>query len=212
MILTGKYNEIMGRLELSAEARDRILNSVMAGSAEETAPQGRILPISVIRRYVVAAACFAVVLLAVFALPRLRQGADEPPEVALPASITEYATAEELSASLGFPVEDVTGLPFAAEEVTYANFFDSFAQIVYRGSGASAAYRKACGNDDISGDYSEYEEVWETPVGGVSVTLKGNGGEVSLAIWQQDGYSYSLSLDPGIPEQEAVGLLRSLIE
>ena len=211
MILTGKYNEIMSRLELSAEVRERILHSVTAGSGEETPARGRILPISAIRRYAALAACFAVVLLAVFALQRLRQSADETPEVAMPSYITEYATAEELSGSLGFPVEDVTGLPFAAEEVTYANCFASFAEIVYRSGDASVTYRKAYGSDDVSGDYNAYESIWETEIGGGAVTLKGNGGTVSLALWLQGDYTFSLSFEPGVTEEEAIAVLDPLI-
>lgn len=207
--MTGKYNEIMGRLELSAEARERILSHVAEPTAEKDERKGRIVSIAGFRRYAAIAACFAVVLLAVFGVSKLRDK-DEPPTLAV-SSMTEYSSAEELSEAMGFPVEELTALPFAPEEISYTDLFGRVAQIVYTGGDASLVFRKGYGDEDISGDYNTYEDVQEIEVGDISVSLKGSGGAYSLALWQRDGYSYSLSAEPALTEQEAVSILETLI-
>ena len=72
------------------------------------------------------------------------------------------------------------------------------AQVDYTGAGGeTASLRKAPGTDDVSGDYNEYSDVKTILVGGLSVTLKGEGGAYVFAVWSADGYSYSLSLSEG---------------
>lgn len=58
--------------------------------------------------------------------------------------------------------------------------------------------RKAVGDEDISGDYTDYADVTVFSVGGVEVTLKGDGADsYALAAWTAEGYSYSLSTAGG---------------
>lgn len=211
MTLADKYNEIMDRLELSAEAKERILANVTEHAAAPETSKGKLIPISAVRRYAAVAACLLVLLLAVFALPKLRQGTEEPPVAMAPGSITEYASAEELSAAMGFPVEELTALPFAPEETSYSNFFDETAQVAYRSGDASVTFRKALGSEDISGDYNQYADVREEQIGNLTITLKGNNGTYALALWQHDGFSYALSFDPGVPAEEMTAAVRSLI-
>ena len=52
--------------------------------------------------------------------------------------------------------------------------------------------RKARGEGDISGDFTEYEEVKEVNSEGRKVTLKGEAGRYSLALWEENGFSYSI--------------------
>lgn len=60
--------------------------------------------------------------------------------------------------------------------------------------GADEAYRirKGTGEDDISGDYTEYENETTQTIGENTVTLKGDGDSWSVAIWTQDGYAYAV--------------------
>lgn len=61
----------------------------------------------------------------------------------------------------------------------------------------SVLLRKAVGSEDVSGDYNEYGEVSEQDVDGLTVTLKGDGERVYLAIWTDGDYSYSVSVSDG---------------
>ncbi len=73
--------------------------------------------------------------------------------------------------------------------------------------------RKAEGEDDISGDYNEYDEIMEQEVEGKTVTLKGNEGMVYCAIWTDGGYSYSINIDMdgnGMTAEEVLALVAAI--
>ncbi len=61
--------------------------------------------------------------------------------------------------------------------------------------------RKAKATSDISGDYNTYKEKKELSVGGRDVTLKGNDGVYSLAIWQDGDYRYAVGIYDAITYQ-----------
>ena len=209
--MTGKYNEVMGRLKLSDEAKARILSNVTERAETDTPKQGKVIPFSSIRRYAAVAACLAIVLLAVFALPRLQQGPNEPPDVASSGGIQECESADALAAAVGFPIEELSNLPFTPDEISYVDYFGEMAQITYGSDDTSVTLRKARGNEDISGDYNEYSAVSELWIDSVSIVLKGDGDTCSLALWQQDGFSYSLSVEPGVSEQEITMLVTDVL-
>lgn len=86
-------------------------------------------------------------------------------------------------------------------EMLYSNQFDSEEQL---------SIRKASGQEDISGDYNEYENVTNVAVDGVSVTMKGNGKPIYLATWEQNGYSYSVSSEKGLTQAKMSNIIRNV--
>lgn len=71
--------------------------------------------------------------------------------------------------------------------------------------------RKEAGAEDISGDYNEYAEVSTVTVDGREVTMKGNDGTVSLAVWTADGYSYAVGLvDRPVTAEEMTEILEDV--
>lgn len=75
-------------------------------------------------------------------------------------------------------------------------------QALYGEDGSDMVIRKAAGSGDISGDYSEYAQV-KTVDG---VTLKGKNGTFSLAIWERDGYTYSINVDKALAQADMMAL------
>ena len=73
------------------------------------------------------------------------------------------------------------------------------AQINYANGGSTACFRQSLGEEDNSGDWSEYPAQKSLTVNGCAVTLKGEADSYTLAIWQDGTYSYSLSLSAGQP-------------
>lgn len=63
--------------------------------------------------------------------------------------------------------------------------------------------RKASGSGDISGDYNEYTQV-ETVDG---VTIKGENGGFSLAIWEKDGYTYAVGVSEALSQTDMLALV-----
>lgn len=127
--------------------------------------------------------------------------------------MVEVDSLAELSQVLGFSVPEIKNIPFEVTSTVYTNGWNEFAQVEYQGGNQTESeevlFRKAKGTDDISGDYNVYTDVKEIAVNETAVTLKGENGQYSLAIWQQDGFTYSLSYEPGGREDAFVMMIQS---
>lgn len=215
--MSKSYNEIMNKIEIDDEMRERVLRNIEKADIPEK-PK----PILMYRRIISMAACLALIIVGAFVYKNMSDTAvTEPPaesgtmqpmdketastevtdEMVGTFGITECASAEELSEKLGFPVSDLKYLPFEGYEAEYSLYFGEFAQIDYINGSEIVSYRKIKGDEDISGDYNVYDDVKEITAGGISVTVKGNGGIYYIAVWQKDGYSYSISDYSGLSEQ-----------
>lgn len=81
-------------------------------------------------------------------------------------------------------------------------------QVFYDGKdGSELLLRKAVGTDDVSGDYNVYAQTRTVTVDGVSVTMKGNDGTVSVATWVRDGHSFAVDADQGISVAQMTGIV-----
>ena len=67
------------------------------------------------------------------------------------------------------------------------------------------------GVEDNSGDYGVYDVIVDKALQGVTFELKGSAELYYLAVWNTDGYSYSLSFENGIDEATLTGFLESNI-
>lgn len=208
-----KYNEIMSRVSVTPEMKERVLYNVAAHrKLKQELPAGNVKNIRRWMRWIpaVAAACFLLVIgLQIY---YINQPGTEPIDVATD-SIVEYSSLDELEAAMGFEMPAVEGLPFEVTETVYTNVF-GIARIDYYGaSGENITLSKAKDDGtDISGDYNEYSSVSEEAIDGVTVLLKGNEGTVNLAIWTDDGYAYAVSSYPGISQNTMIELLEALIQ
>ena len=201
------YNEIMEEIQVDDEMRGRILRRLAqemdAGSQKAVAKRRW-------RQLVPLAACLAVLLTGSILLLH-RQPAEPEQVVSAQFSMEEVESAQALAERAGFPIRDIEPLPFEPLSVSYVWCWGELAQIRYDGADASVMLRKSRGSEDISGDYNVYSCQTELDVGGVSVTLKGEGESYSLAVWQADGFSYSLSAAPGLDVQSLAALVRSAL-
>lgn len=208
-----KYNEIMSRVSVTPEMRERVLSNVAAHrQLKQKSSTGNVKNIRGWMRWVpaVAAACFLLVIgLQIY---HINQPGTEPIDVATD-SIVEYSSLDELEAAMGFEMPVIEELPFEVTETVYTNSF-GIARIDYYGAaGENITLSKAKDDGtDISGDYNEYSSVSNETIGGISVTMKGNEETVSLATWTEDIYSYAVSLYPGIPQDTMIKLLETLIQ
>ena len=153
-----KYDEIMNKIEVDEAMRKRILSYVenlnletekAAKSREESKIRqfrGR-----TVRNITAAAACIAILLVCTFAWPKLTgPGELETKEsVSIANGMVEVKSIDELSAAVGFPVNEVEGLPFTVEKEVYISYWGEMAQIEYTGEGETAVFRKGMGTDDV---------------------------------------------------------------
>jgi len=97
-------------------------------------------------------------------------------------------------------VEGYTGRELQAIE-------NQMIQAIYTNGDKSLMLRKGTGSDDISGDYNEYSEKNTVQVGELSVTMKGDNGTVSVAVWTNGGCAYAVETQDVPMSADAVSQL-----
>lgn len=118
-----------------------------------------------------------------------------PPSPYIPCA--DLAEAEKLA---GFTLS-VPGAPDVIEA-----WEGVMIQAIYGDENETMRIRKGTGSDDISGDYNIYTEV-ETVDG---VTIKGENDTFSLAVWEKDGYTYSISVAQALSQADMLALVASV--
>lgn len=151
-------------------------------------------------------------LAAVIALSMLSACAGQKPtESQLPNPIEEYETLEDAQAAAGFEIPTPAELPegYTLEAVT--TIAKSTIQLIYTDGRNDLTYRCGkAGGSDISGDYNVYDEEETADVNGNSVLMKGADGSRSLAVWQDDAFSYSLHAASPLPKEQLVKIVESV--
>ena len=193
------YRELMEQVTLTPEARERILTNVQ--QADLSSQPEKVVPFprrrQTWRRWASLAACLVVVVAALFAVPLLREQPDTAPPVQVLPPFRQVDSLDALSEAVGFPVTEVSKLPFAPVSTTYTAYDEGLAEITYTGSGGqTATYRQSCGSEDNSGDYNLYPDTQALPE--QNATLKGQDGLYTLALWSDGTYTYSLNLSSGL--------------
>ena len=189
-----KYDEVMEKLEVTPEMHARILQNVETQMAEPCKKPNRL------RRFAALAACLAVLLVGAMALPKfISSPVPEESETMIANGMVEVISKEELSEAVGFQVKSAQSLPFFPQSIYYTSYWGEMAQIDYANGGSMACFRQSLGEEDNSGDWSEYPAQKSLTVNGCAVTLKGEADSYTIAIWQDGTYSYSLSLSAGQP-------------
>ena len=208
MTLRRAYDEIMDRIEVTEEMRQRVLSRIAQEDIEPAPP--KVLRFPAWKKYLSAAACLILVIAGATALPRLIPLLSPGETVQIVPRIQDASSLAELSGLVGFEVSPAAALPFTPEEMAYCAYWNELAQIQYSGQGQTATYRQSVGESDNSGDYTAYRDVTKITAGGLSVTLKGDAGAYVLAVWTDGTFSYSLRLSQGLAEAQWHTLLDSI--
>ena len=193
------YRELMEQVNLTLEARERILTNVQ--QADLSPQPEKVVPFprrrQTWRRWASLAVCLVVVVAVLVAVPLLREQPDTAPPVQVLPPFRQVDSLDALSEAVGFPVTEVSKLPFDPVSTTYTAYDEGLAEITYTGpDGQTATYRQSCGTEDNSGDYNLYPDTQTLP--DQNATLKGQDGLYTLALWTDDTYTYSLNLSSGL--------------
>lgn len=189
------YRELMEQVNLTPEARERILTNVQQADLSPQPEKVVLFPRhrQTWRRWASLAACLVVVVAALFAVPLLREEPDTAPPVQVLPPFRQVDSLDALSEAVGFPVTEA----FDPVSTTYTAYDEGLAEITYTGSGGqTATYRQSLGSEDNSGDYNLYPDTQALPE--QNATLKGQDGLYTLALWSDDTYTYSLHLSSGL--------------
>ena len=85
-------------------------------------------------------------------------------------------------------------------------------QVAYTSGEHKLLIRKAAGEDDISGDFTAYDETGTVTVGSLSVLMKGEKGMVSVATWADGGYTFAVEAQDIPMTTDAISALIETIQ
>ena len=193
------YRELMEQVNLTPEARERILTNIQ--QADLSPQPEKVVPFprrrQTWRRWASLAACLVVVVAVLVAVPLLREQPDTAPPVQVLPPFRQVDSLDALSDAVGFPVTEVSKLPFDPVSTTYTAYDEGTAEITYTGpDGQTATYRQSLGTADNSGDDTLYEDTQVVPEN--NATLKGQDQRYTLALWTDGTYTYSLRLSSAL--------------
>ena len=194
------YRELMEQVNLTPEARERILTNVQQADLSPQ-PEQKIVPFrpqkQTWRRWASLATCLVVVVAVLVAVPLLREQPDTAPPVQVLPPFRQVDSLDALSEAVGFPVTEPAALPFDPVNTAYTAYDEGTAEITYTGpDGQTATYRQSLGTADNSGDDTLYEDTQVVPEN--NATLKGQGQSYTLALWTDGTYTYSLRLSSAL--------------
>lgn len=205
-----KYDEIMDKIIVTPEMKTRILTNLKKA---ELKPRHKAVRFRSYGKLGVVAACMAVFILGIISflgIMHLKTAEDSSMLMSQADEITDMRTVTELSQKVGFPVEDLSYIPFAIKETSYKAYGNDLAEILYIGDTQSLCYRKSPGSKDNSGDYNVYDSEMQSEVDNIQVTWKGNNGKYYLAAWSKEGYSYSISIDNGVKKEVLENIIKRM--
>lgn len=209
MTLKNRYDKIMENIKVTEEMHDRIIKNI--DDTDLYTIQSKVISFPKYKKYMAIAACFMLLVVSVVVIPNILKTNNNPPDhVGVVSDIVEYNTIEELSEAVGFNVPEINQIPFKVEEVTYTAYWKELAEIVYANEKDTITFRMSVGNEDNSGDYNKYSTIKEALINELTVTIKGNSGRCNLAIWEKDGYVYSLQSSLGVSETEILEMAKSV--
>lgn len=141
---------------------------------------------------------------------------EQKSDVEIPDPFSECGSLEEAAQNAGFSFDVPEAVDGYAQRIirTMADEDGStMVEVIYQNeidenentdSADEIRMRKANGDEDISGDYTEYSETSSLTVGNIQVTVKGEHGNINLATWTDNGYTYSIGVysETGITAEE----------
>ena len=128
-------------------------------------------------------------------------------------SVEEVESMQQATELTGFTMRIPEGkTPYT--EKTISVIGEDMIEVAYSKEEPSAvgySIRKARAEGDISGDYTEYTESKEVDFEGRKVTLKGEAGTYSLALWEENGFSYAVQAqEKPMTEEEILEIVKAV--
>lgn len=202
-----KYREIMDKIEVTDEMKNRIMDHI---NHEDFSNSNKIASINIFRKYLSIAACLMIVVIGGIAIPRMINISNQGNDIVTAPDILEVASADALTKEIGFEVRDITSLKDKSVETTYIAY-DEMGEISYSFDGKNISYRKSKGNEDNSGDYNEYENEKKLIVNDCNVILKGSNELYSNANWTDNNFSYSIYCYDGLSEHDLQDIITEIM-
>ncbi len=127
----------------------------------------------------------------------------------------EVETQTQAQERAGFDIQLPSSLPAEYGAPSFRVIPDDILEVDYTGTGdGQIAIRKAVGTEDPSGDFNQYSGSQQVRVGDAEVTMKGNDGGISLAVWNDGTNAYSIGVynAAGITAEEMTQMVSEMME
>lgn len=207
MILMNKYNKIMEKVKVTPEMHDRIMCNIQ--ETDFKVQPSKLVFLQNYKRYMGIVACLLVCVCGTVLFTNRVQIPQETPQQVIP-DIVEYSSKQELSSCVGFEVKEVQNIPFHVDKVQYIAYWKRLAQVEYIGADNRLTFRMTVDTEDISGDYTSYQDIKSYAIASTNVTIKGNDGLYQLAVWQEGEFSYALQLEMPISQADLEEIIQSV--
>lgn len=112
----------------------------------------------------------------------------------IPNPFTEYSSIDEAVKAVGLEISVPDSIDGYADRIIRVDPDHKMIEVIYKNSDdAEIRIRKAVGSEDVSGDYTKYAQSSATTIGDLNVTMKGANDKVSVAVWTNGDYAYSIT-------------------
>ncbi len=134
----------------------------------------------------------------------------------IPNPFLDCKTLKDAEKIAGFKVTAPDKIPEGYTESAIQAIKGDMVQIIYKNGENEITFRqakKSKENEDISGDYSVYDEKNTIMIGDLEVVIKGNGGKVSNALWTNGDFVFSITVTPeeaGIDKTDMFHMIESI--
>ena len=125
---------------------------------------------------------------------------------------SDHETLEDAETAAGF----MFSLPAVIDGYQAEHFRsmgDTMIEVIYADTEGEEAFRlrKGKGQEDISGDYNNYDNTYDINSDGVDINMQGNEDGIHRIIFCSDTYSYSFTAGTCVPDESQVKDLVSVI-
>jgi hypothetical protein len=189
---------------------DEYIESALQGRQKKE--KGKVISFFRRREFMGLAAAALLLILAFTLAPGLLRPAEDPGQEQVTNPFVTYQSLEEAQEAAGFTLSvpesfegagrrEIAVIDGRIIDVTYLDGEDNRVLTI----------RKGTGEEDISGDYNEYPQEDVTELEGLSVTVRGDGKRIFLALWQEEGYSYAVSFDKGGTQDQLKEIMKTVM-
>jgi hypothetical protein len=200
----------MTLLQAMGDIPDEYIESALPGRQKKE--KGKVISFFRRREFMGLAAAALLLILAFTLAPGLLRPAEDPGQEQVTNPFVTYQSLEEAQEAAGFTLSvpesfegagrrEIAVIDGRIIDVTYLDGEDNRVLTI----------RKGTGEEDISGDYNEYQQEDVTELEGLSVTVRGDGKRIFLALWQEEGYSYAVSFDKGGTQDQLKEIMKTVM-
>lgn len=141
---------------------------------------------------------------------QIKEPINQEQQIQIPNPFVTVKTLEEAEQLAGFKIKLPSKLVTDYTQDGISAIKDTLININFTKENNMVGVRKGKGTADVSGDYTIYQNEEKITANNIQTTIKGNNGTFNLAIWQNEGFAYSVHLASGISEAELIEILQGL--